>query len=233
MSRTAFIGLSGIPNRSLAADILEHLRPTQGRIVVMFAHKPGFFLPHERLLPAVHFRSDRRHGLTKEFQDALGWKNGSPAGTGFGITALAVDIPWPNPDELRSICQMSGQSVILHVGRQAFNEAWGSVDELAYRLNRYADAVTDVTFDIADMREVYKDPALARRILTAAKVSLPGVNLGVCEDLCRDTLIDRMLPLLRTFPGLCVQTDIRSLPANERRPSDIAQLVVDIAALAT
>lgn len=233
MSRAPFIGLSGIKDGKAAAEILKQLGPTPRRIVVMFADTHSVFPAHERLLPAVRFRTERRHGLAGMYQQALGWRNGSPAGTGVGPTALEVDIPWPNPDDLRSIRQMGGQSVILRIGRQAFNEAWGSVDELAGRLTRYKDAVTDVTFDVAEMRESwYGDTRLAYLLLGAAKQSLPGVQLGVREHLSRDALIGRALPLLRAHPKLSIETDVSLLPAEERWPGGIARLVADIAALA-
>lgn len=234
MSRSPFVGISGITDPKHAALVLNELGPTPGRIVVMSGPRFDFFAQHERLLPSVRFAPERRTGLTEEICVALGWKRGSPD----RLCALDVATPWPNPKEIEPIRRMSGQTVILRVGNVAFDEAWRSPAEVANRLARYAEAVTDVQFVIngagtASGRGALEIPDVLA-LIAETQHRLPRMQIGVAAHFSLPGIIPEILPLLRADPALSIETTWSHVAGenNATRPTDVARFISNVSELA-
>lgn len=234
MSRSPFVGISGITDPNHAALVLNELGPTPGRIVVMSGPRFDFFAQHERLLPSVRFAPERRTGLTKEICVALGWKRGSPD----RLCALDVATPWPDPKEIEPIRRMAGQTVILRVGNVAYDEAWRSPAEVADRLARYAEAVTDVQFVIngdgtaSNRGTLGTEDALV--LIAETRRRLPQMQIGVAGHFSLPGIIPGVLPLLRADPALSIETAWSHVAGDDKatRPADVARFISNVAELA-
>ncbi|MBI4438138.1 hypothetical protein HY631_04270 [Candidatus Uhrbacteria bacterium] len=232
MSRASYVAITGIRHPIDARNVVQLVGPSR-RLFCITAlldaqeieqniydsvKEAGRLFPNsEGVLPILRYSTiGKRAGFAPYLSQAL------KIASSQWLTAIEIDVPWPDPASLVVFKRMHGQSVILRVGPDAYREAWGTYDQIVKRLGEYKDVVTDIMFDVCGLFP----PTNLLTLLRFVRVQMPqDINLGIAGTFTVESLIKDLLSLLVEFPNLSIETTFDSL---QRDPKTVAQFVADL-----
>lgn len=162
----------------------------------------------------LHY-ADYEHSpnLWKDLADAIRFG-------GNRMNALQLDMIWPDPAEVEKGVGCNNIEVILQIGKQAFERAKNTPQEIVRRLSSYDGVIHRVLLDKSMGKGIRMDANGLRPFILAIKESFPRLGITVAGGLGPDTL-DLVEPLVREFPDLSIDAQGQLRPsANIQDPID-------------
>lgn len=132
---------------------------------------------------------------------------------GLGITAIQLDMTWPEAAEIGNAVHASRKQleVILQIGDKAFEIAHNDPLEMVRRLEDYQGVIQRVLLDRSMGRGIGLKAEKMFPFLTAIQRHLPDLKLGVAGGLGPDTM-HLVEPLLEVFPDLSIDAQAQLHP---------------------
>lgn len=133
---------------------------------------------------------------------------------GDGITALQLDMVWPEPADIARACEMAGKKplVILQVGKNAMAECAESPEVVAVKLLSYQGIVDCVLLDKSMGTGLGMDAVALRPYVLEMKEIVPELAIAVAGGLGPDSM-DLVEPLVNEFPDISIDAQGRLRPS--------------------
>lgn len=150
----------------------------------------------QKAMNCLHYADYEAVDVVKNLTAAIKWG-------GDGMTALQLDMCWPDPDMVAEAVLQSGQSleVILQVGKRALEEEGNDPEKVVRRIEKYAHLVEYVLLDKSSGKGLGMDAEGLRPFIRIVDRHLPHVGVTVAGGL-GPTSMQLVEPLLEEFPNL-------------------------------
>lgn len=130
------------------------------------------------------------------------------------VSAIQLDMPWPDPGMVASAIHMSGKQVevILQVGKNAIEEAKNDPAEVVRRLEAYEGIIHRVLLDKSMGRGLGMDAVGLIPFAQAIRGRFPNLGLVAAGGLGPDS-IGLVEPLVKEFPDLSIDAQGKLRPS--------------------
>ncbi len=238
--RPPYIGITDFMNVEQVNAMLEimkahpkSLRPRRLHVGVMMSYKTlnglptkwSAAFPRNEDVAAIFGNAAAMNCLHYADYDAVDVAANLARAIGFGgngITALQLDMAWPNPDHISKALEAAGKEIelIVQVGKHAIEEAQGDAQEIARRLRAYEKIAHHVLLDKSMGKGLGMDATGLLPFLRAIRDTLPDIGLVAAGGL-GPTSMDLVVPLLEEFPDISIDAQGKLRPSgNALEPID-------------
>lgn len=124
---------------------------------------------------------ENNEGLAKSLESAI-------LHGGNKLDAIQLDMIWPNPIVVREVFEKKDLSVILQIGKNAFEEVNDNIDMIVERISHYENSIQYVLLDKSMGKGLGMNAKALLPVIERIEVEFPNLGIAVAGGLGPNTM---------------------------------------------
>ena len=131
---------------------------------------------------------------------------------GKNLDAMQFDMIWPNPNVIRNVFKNKNISVIIQIGRDAFEDVNNNVDIIVDRISHYEDSIQYVLLDKSMGKGVGMNAKVLLPVIEKIEKDLPNLGVAVAGGLGPNTMYFAN-EIFEKYNGISIDAQSRLRPS--------------------